>query len=57
MWSEPDNYLVHIIAGKALLLLGKMGEAKRYYKKATTLNEKEILAWKVIKHYLINNFN
>lgn len=47
LWSDSSNYLANVIAGKAHLLLGRKGDAKRHYKQAVAINDKELLAWKV----------
>ena len=54
LWSDSDHYLANVITGKAYLLLGKRGEAKLHYKKATTVQPQEQLAWKV-KHFKCYN--
>lgn len=53
LWSDSTNYLANVIAGKANLLLQNVGEAKRLYKQAITINQDEMAAWKVMRNVAV----
>ncbi|KAG8887667.1 hypothetical protein FRB98_009229 [Tulasnella sp. 332] len=48
---EPDNYNANVFLGVASLELGKMEESEQAYRKATTLNPDQFLAWQGLSKF------
>ena len=54
-WLDEGNYIGHVIAGKALLLMDRTEDAKCHYRKAIETNSQEQLAWKVLSFNSFHN--